>query len=79
MSNYPSGYVEPESLDDYLERINREIDESRGLLLWALYNHQGANSPVGQSIRKFLHIGQFAELTVSQIIEAKIAGGVIEK
>lgn len=75
MSNYPSGYVEPESLDEYLERLAREIQEMRGLLLWALYHHQGASSEVGQPIRKYLHIGPHSRMTDEQIREAMVAGG----
>jgi hypothetical protein len=73
MSNYPSGYTEPESLDDHLSRLNNQIDLMRGLLLWALYHHQGANSEVGQPIRKALGIGEHDRLTEQQIIEAKKA------
>ena len=75
MSNYPPGYVEPESLDEYLERLNGEIQEMRGLLLWALYHHQGGSSEVGQPIRKFLHIGPHSRMSDAQIKEAKMAAG----
>jgi hypothetical protein len=40
-------------------------------LLWALYNHQGGNSPVGQPIRKVLGIERWAELTPEQIAKAR--------
>ncbi|MFA6060919.1 MAG: hypothetical protein WC756_22160 [Taibaiella sp.] len=71
MSNYPSGYVEQESLDNYLERLNNTLDNANGLLLWVLYNHQGGNSDIGQPIRKFFNIGQFDELTEEQVKQAK--------
>lgn len=37
--------------------------EAIPVLLLALYNHQGANSTVGQAIRKFIGIGQYEQLT----------------
>lgn len=45
----------------------------RGLLLWALFHHQGTNSPVGQPIRRALGIGQYDELTPEHIAEAHAA------
>jgi hypothetical protein len=42
----------------------------RGALLWALYHHQGGNSPVGQPIRTLLGIDRFAAMTSEQIEEA---------
>jgi hypothetical protein len=50
--------------------------EGRGLLLWALYHHQGGSSEVGQPIRRALGIGRFNRLTAKQIAEAKAAAGV---
>jgi hypothetical protein len=77
MSNYPAGYVEPESLDDYLSRLHEQIDQMRGLLLWALYHHQGGSSTIGQPIRKALGLGSHDRLTHEEIKEAQIAGGVL--
>lgn len=47
------------------------VERYRGLLLWALYHHQGSGSEVGQPIRAALGIGQYARLTPDQIREAK--------
>jgi hypothetical protein len=77
MSNYPAGYVEQESLDEYLERLHSDLNKMRGLLLWSLYHHQGSSSEVGQPIRKYLHIGSNAAMTSVQLYEAKVAGGII--
>lgn len=41
-----------------------------GLLLLALYHHQGGSSPVGQPIRKALGIGPFDHMTDEQIERA---------
>lgn len=46
-----------------------------GLLLWALYHHQGGSSPVGQPIRQALGIERHAHLTKRQIAWAKRAAG----
>ena len=51
----------------------REIHILRGLLLWALYHHQGASSDVGQPIRQALGIGQYERMTAEQIATAKEA------
>ena len=51
----------------------REIHILRGLLLWALYHHQGASSAVGQPIRQALGIGQYERMTDEQIAMAKEA------
>jgi hypothetical protein len=42
----------------------------KGALLWALYHHQGGNSPVGRPIRKMLGIGRFVDLSAEQVHEA---------
>ena len=60
------------------EEADKELENLRGLLLWALYNHQGANSTIGQPIRKALGIGQFDRLTNEQIEKAQIAAGIID-
>jgi len=51
-------------------------DKLHGLLLWALYHHQGANSPVGQPIRAALGIGQHDHMTPEQIALAKAAASL---
>jgi hypothetical protein len=45
--------------------------ECRAMLLNVLWHHQGGSSPVGQSLRKVLGIGQYAHLTDEQLSEAK--------
>lgn len=40
-------------------------------LLWLLWNHLGSQSPVGQSIREYLGMGQFDRMTEEQIDAAK--------
>ena len=61
--------------------MNKDLEfdliKLRGLLLWALYHHQGANSDVGLPIRKALGIGRYDVMTNEQIKEAEIAGGVM--
>lgn len=47
------------------------VNEQHPGLLWALYHHQGGNSPVGQPIRAALGIGQHDRLTDEQIAKAK--------
>ena len=54
------------------------VEQARGLLLWALYHHQGGSSEVGQPIRKFLGIGEYDHLTPEQIAEAKEAVRALE-
>ena len=39
----------------------------KGMLLWILYHHQGAKSPIGQPIRRVLGIEQHAALTTEQV------------
>lgn len=53
--------------------LTDESDRMRGLLLWALYHHQGGSSPVGQPIRKALGIGCHHAMTVGQIRAASDA------
>ena len=59
------------------DALNDENRRLRGLLLWALYHHQGGSSTVGQPIREALGIGEYAALTAKQIEEAQISGGVL--
>lgn len=58
-----------------IERLQFEANKLRGLALWSLYHHQGANSNIGQPIRKALGIGKLAKMTHEQIKAARIAGG----
>jgi hypothetical protein len=51
----------------------------RGLLLWALYHHQGGSSTIGLPIRAALGIGEYSRMTPGQIEEAQRAGGVLPK
>lgn len=53
-----------------------EIERMQGLLLWALYHHQGGSSQIGQPIRRALGIGQHDALTKDQITRAKAAAGM---
>jgi len=46
-------------------------DTARAALLWVLWHHQGANSPVGQPIRFALGMGRDDHLMPHQIAEAK--------
>jgi hypothetical protein len=71
MSNLPSGFKEPESLDNYLNRQEQYIFKLESLLIWALYHHQGQKSPVGQPIRKLLGITENQILTDGQIKNAR--------
>lgn len=50
--------------------MSTEIEAMQGLLLWVLWHHQGASSPVGQPIRKFMGIGPHEALTVGQVHHA---------
>lgn len=43
------------------------IETMHGLLLWALYHHQGGSSRVGQPIRKALGIAPHADLSTEQL------------
>jgi hypothetical protein len=51
----------------YAECLRRERDHFRGLLLWALWHHQGSSSPVGQPIRAALGIDKFAQMSADEI------------
>lgn len=70
-----------EWLDMYGDKRRKKLPRPsmakwRGLLLWALYHHQGASSEIGQPIRRALCIGQYDHLTAEQIAEAKTAAGL---
>lgn len=47
------------------------VDHLRGLLMLALYHHQGGSSPVGQPIRRAFGIGAHDDMTPEQIAVAK--------
>ena len=57
--------------DHLAEWLHDEVQQMHGLLLWALYHHQGASSPVGQPIRRALGIDAHAPLTAVQLTHAK--------
>lgn len=42
-----------------------------GLLLWSLWHHQGASSPVGQPIRRALKLDEHEHLTPEQVATAR--------
>lgn len=69
----PATKAEAEFFDE-ITRLRAENARQRGLLLWVLYHHQGGSSPVGQTIRRALGIGQFDHLTPEQVRAATIAG-----
>jgi hypothetical protein len=61
-------------------------------LLWVLWNHQGAGSPVGQPIRRYLGMGQFERMSEEQVKAARdwasipfpvqsspLAGGLVDR
>ena len=56
-----------------IQRLMRETETLRGLLLWSLYHSQGGSSPVGQPIRRVLGIGTHARLTEEEVTIAKLA------
>ena len=72
MENVMSRFDEEPAGDPHGE-CAREINILRGLLLWALYHHQGASSDVGQPLRQALGIGQYDRMTDEQIAMAKEA------
>jgi len=55
---------------DEVEALRADAETKRGLLLWALYHHQGGSSGVGQPIRRALGIGQHDAMTPEQIRDA---------
>ena len=55
--------------------MHDEVQKMHGLLLWALYHHQGVSSPVGQPIRRALGIDAHAPLTAVQLAHAKQTAG----
>ena len=54
-----------------MERLRKEREDMEGLLLWALWHHQGSGSPVGRPIRKFLGMEQHQALLVGQTHHAR--------
>ena len=61
----PPAVVEPEELSPDF------TDTARAALMWVLWHHQGGSSPVGQSIRFALGMGQHDRLNEHQLAEAK--------
>ena len=53
--------------EDEVAQLEAKIEDLESLLLWALWHHQGASSPVGQPIRAALGIGPHDALTVGQV------------
>jgi hypothetical protein len=51
-----------------IENLKPEV---RAALLFALWHHQGASSPVGQPIRAMLGIGEFDHLDQEQLTTAR--------
>lgn len=64
--------------DDPVEALTKQNEKMKGLLLLALYHHQGGSSVIGQSIRRFLGIGMYDPLTDEQIEQGKAAGATDE-
>ena len=85
MTNFRPKSLSPEALEAWDEaeaNIQASMQRIRELaaplrhsdtapLLWVLYNHQGAHSPIGQPIRRYLGMGQFERMTSEQIQAAK--------
>jgi hypothetical protein len=46
-------------------------ERQESALWWVLWHHQGGSSPIGQTLRKFLGIGQYAALNLKQLDAAK--------
>ena len=67
-----NGYTKKLAYED--EALVDRCNLLEGLLLWALYHHQGANSVVGQPIRQALGMSQSASLSTEQINRARAAG-----
>ncbi len=55
------------------------VAKQRGLLLWALYHHQGGSSAIGQPIRQLFGMFEDDPLTAQQIMEGKVAAGFVER
>lgn len=60
------------------EQAEKELRLLRGLLLMALFYHQGAKSNVGQPIRKALGIGIYDAMTQEQIQEDHRASALMQ-
>lgn len=61
------------ALHPKLKKAMDNAERFRGLLLWTLYHHQGANSDIGQPIRRALGIGRHDRLTPEQIESGRAA------
>lgn len=57
---------------------NQAVATRDGLLLWALYHHQGGKSEIGQPIRRLLGLEQHDALTEKQIELARTAANCAE-
>jgi hypothetical protein len=65
--------LEREVVVDQPEPAPLATEESSAVapLLWVLWHHLGANSPVGQPIREYLGMGQFEPMSEEQVESAK--------
>ena len=62
---------QPQPKQEPVEMSPEFTDTARAALLWVLWHHQGASSPVWQPIRFALGIGAHDRLTDTEIKEAK--------
>ena len=60
-----------DAMQAQIDSLRKEREDMEGLLLWALWHHQGASSPVGRPIRKFLRMEQHHALLVGQAHHAR--------
>jgi hypothetical protein len=60
-----------DAMQAQIDSLRKEREDMEGLLLWALWHHQGASSPVGRPIRKFLRMEQHQALLVGQAHHAR--------
>ena len=58
-------------MEQWGDSLAARVAELEAVALFALYNHQGSCSRVGQPIRKRLGIGRFDRLTPDQVEKAE--------
>lgn len=73
---HDDGYPRHDRIKNDAAAALEVLDGMHGLLLLALYHHQGGSSPVGQPIRRALGIGEHDHMTPEQIELAKGAGSL---